>query len=120
MDCLFCKIGNKEIPSKVIYEDDLVLVLLDINPISCGHTLIIPKKHFQDIDDIDDDTYLHIFKIAKEIKAKLINSLNCDGIKLVQNNGACQDILHYHLHLIPYYINSKKLDLDEVYEKIVQ
>ena len=120
MDCLFCKIGSEEIPSKVIYEDDLVLAFLDINPVSCGHTLIIPKKHFQDIDDIDNETYLHIFEIAKKIKAKLIEKLDCDGIKLVQNNGACQELLHYHLHLIPYYIKKNKLALDEVYEKIMQ
>ena len=118
MDCLFCKISNKEIPSKVIYEDDLVLALLDINPVSCGHTLIIPKKHYQNMDDIDDNTYLHIFKVTKTIKAKLIEKLNCDGIKLVQNNGICQDVLHYHLHVIPYYKKDNKLNLDEV-EKIM-
>ena len=119
MDCLFCKIGSKEIPSKVIYEDDVVLVFLDINPNSVGHTLIIPKEHFKDIDDITVDAYLHIFKIAKRIKSMLMEKLNCDGIKLVQNNGDCQEIKHYHLHLIPYYNNKIKMNIDKVYEKIM-
>lgn len=119
MDCLFCKIGNKEIPSKIIYEDDIVLVFLDINPYSVGHTLIIPKNHFKDIDDITDEVILHIFKVAKQIKSKLTEKLKCSGIKLVQNNGDCQDIKHYHLHLIPFYKNKTNLTIDEVYEKIM-
>ena len=118
-NCLFCKIGNGNIPSKVIYEDDIVLVFLDINPNSNGHTLIIPKKHVKDIDDIDDDTYLHIFKIAKKIKSILIEKLNCEGIQIIQNNGICQDIKHYHLHLIPHYQKQDKLSLDEVFDKIM-
>lgn len=118
-DCLFCKIATLNIPSKIIYQDDYVLVFLDVNPNSPGHTLIIPKKHFKDIDDIDDEIYMHIFKVAKQIKNKLTDKLNCDGIKLVQNNGECQEIKHYHLHLIPYYKKSKKIDINEVYEKIM-
>ena len=118
-DCLFCKIAALDIPSRIIYQDDLVFSFLDVNPNSPGHTLIIPKKHFKDIDDIDDDTYMHIFKVAKKIKSMLIEKLNCDGIKLIQNNGDCQEVKHYHLHLIPYYNNSSKLNIDEAYEKIM-
>ena len=70
-NCIFCKLANGEIPSKVVYEDEKVLAFLDINPESVGHTLIIPKQHFQDLDDIDESTYLHIFKIAKKIITKL-------------------------------------------------
>ena len=118
-NCIFCKIANRNIPSKILYEDDKVLVFLDVNPDTAGHTLIIPKKHYKDIDDIDDDTYMHIFKIAKKIKNLLTNKLNCDGITLIQNNGDCQEIKHYHLHLRPYYKNQVQIDLDEVYEKIM-
>lgn len=119
-NCLFCKIGKSDIPSKIIYEDETVLAFLDINPNTNGHTLIIPKKHIKDIDDIDENTYLHIFKIAKQIKKKLIEKLNCDGIQLIQNNGDCQEIKHYHLHLIPFYHKNKKLSVDEVHKKIMQ
>ena len=119
MDCIFCKIANHEIPSKIVYEDDLVMAFLDVNPNSPGHTLIIPKKHFKDIDDIDDDTYMHIFKVAKKIKSMLNKKLNCDGIKLVQNNGDCQEVKHYHLHLIPYYNSTIEMDIDTIYKKIM-
>ena len=67
MECLFCKINKGEIPSYTIYEDEVVKVFLDINPKHNGHTLIIPKKHYKDIEDIDMDTLSHIMKIAKKM-----------------------------------------------------
>ena len=119
MDCIFCKIANHEIPSKIVFEDDMIIAFLDVNPNKPGHTLIILKKHIKDIDDMDDETYLYIFKIAKKIKNILIDKLNCDGIQLCQNNGDCQEVKHYHLHLIPYYNSTKEMDIDTVYEKIM-
>lgn len=103
MDCLFCKIINNEIPCYKLYEDDYVLAFLDINPDSNGHTLIIPKRHFKDLDDIDLETLNHINYASKKIKKLLEEKLNCNGISLVQNNGAAQEVKHYHLHLKPYY-----------------
>ena len=70
MDCIFCKIANSEIPSFKIYEDDVVYAFLDANPDSDGHTLIVPKKHFTDLDDIDLDTLKSINKASKKIKKK--------------------------------------------------
>ena len=119
MDCLFCKIAKKEIKSYTLYEDDVVIAFLDINPQSNGHTLIIPKKHFLDIDDIDSKTITHIFETAKYIKKLLISKLDCDGITFIQNNGECQEVKHYHLHVQPYYKeNQKLLEVNEIYEKI--
>lgn len=118
MECLFCKIINKEIPCKSIYEDEIVLAFLDINPDSPGHTLIIPKKHYKDLTDIDEDTLNHILKIAKILKERIENILMCDGVILVQNNGHVQEIKHFHLHLKPYYKNKKNLSIDEVFEKL--
>lgn len=115
-NCIFCKIGNNDIPSKTIFEDDIVKVFLDINPISKGHTLIIPKKHHKDLDDIDIDTLNHIMRIAKDIKKLIDERLKPDGIKLVQNNGNIQEVKHYHLHIIPNYIKETNMSLDEVYE----
>jgi len=115
-NCIFCKIINKEIPAKVIYEDDVVMAYLDINPISAGHTLIIPKEHFKDLDDIKEETLNHIMKTAKKIKKLIEERLNPDGLQLVQNNGNLQEVKHYHLHLIPNYNDEKKLSLDEVFE----
>ena len=111
MDCLFCKIANDEIPSFKIYEDDIVIAFLDINPDSDGHTLIIPKKHFTDLDDIDLDTLNHINKVSKDIKLLLEKKLGCEGISLLQNNGFVQEIKHYHLHLKPYYKDRKNIEL---------
>ena len=111
MECLFCKIINGEIPCLKYYEDDVVLVFLDINPDSDGHTLIIPKKHFTDLDDIDLDTLNHINKISKQIKKELEEKLGCIGISLLQNNGTVQEIKHYHLHLKPYYKGKKSIEM---------
>ena len=103
MDCLFCKIAKGEIPSLKVYEDDVALAFLDINPDSDGHTLIIPKKHFTDLDDIDLDTLNHINKVSKKVKHILEEKLHCEGVALQQNNGFIQEVKHYHLHLRPYY-----------------
>ena len=118
MECLFCKINKGEIPSYTIYEDKVVKVFLDINPKHNGHTLIIPKKHYKDIEDIDMDTLSHIMKIAKKMYQLLNDKLNPDGIILTQNNGIAQDIKHYHLHLIPVYKNEIEKSVDEIFKKI--
>ena len=118
-NCIFCKIASGDIESKIIYEDNLVKVFLDVNPESNGHSLIIPKKHFKDIDDIDPETLLHIFKTAKDIKKIIYNKLNCDGITLIQNNGDCQEIKHFHLHLRPYYKNKEKKEIEEIYKLLM-
>lgn len=119
MECLFCKIIKGEIPSYKIYEDDIVLAFLDINPQSNGHTLIIPKKHFLDVDDIDNETLTHIIDVARYIKKLLTSKLKCDGITLTQNNGDCQEVKHYHLHVQPYYKEKKELlDVVDIYNKL--
>lgn len=109
MDCLFCKIIKGEIPCYKIYEDDIVLAFLDINPDSDGHTLIIPKKHYKDINDIDDETLLYIYNSAKKISKLLVERLECDGVSLLQNNGVAQEVKHYHLHVKPFYSNKASI-----------
>lgn len=116
MDCIFCKIINGDIPSYKIYEDELVIAFLDINPITPGHTLIVPKKHYRDIEDIEDDILMHIINVSKKIKLKMEEKLNIDGITLIQNNGDIQDVKHFHLHLKPYYKENIELDIKKVYE----
>ena len=127
MDCLFCKIINGDIPSKTIYEDDLVKVFLDINPTTNGDMMIVPKKHYENILDIDEELIPHIHKVAKEIYALLKDKLSIDGLTLVQNNGFGQDIKHFHLHLTPRYTNdnikhsSNKdilVGIEDVYDQI--
>lgn len=117
MECIFCKIIKGEIPSYTIYEDEIVKVFLDINPDSNGHLLIIPKKHILDLDSMDNDTLMHIMAISKKMKKLLEEKLNIDGLTLIQNNGAVQDVKHFHLHLKPYYINKQiKKDPKDIYD----
>ena len=117
MNCIFCKIVSGEIPSYTIYEDEIVKVFLDINPDSNGHMLIIPKEHILDLEDIDNNTLIHIMEIAKKMKRLLEEKLNIDGLTLIQNNGEVQDVKHYHLHLKPYYKNKQeKKDPKDIYE----
>ncbi|MBQ3474918.1 MAG: HIT domain-containing protein [Bacilli bacterium] len=118
-DCIFCKIANKEIPAKVIFEDDICMAYLDINPLHSGHTLIIPKNHFTDLDDINEETVAHIIMIAKKIKKLLEEKIGAKGIKLVQNNGTLQEVKHYHMHVIPD-CKVKDIPLDEVYKLLTK
>lgn len=127
MDCIFCKIINGEIPSYTIYEDDIVKVFLDIEPNTNGHMLIIPKKHFVNIVDIDSDTMNHIFKIQKQMYELVKEKLGAKGATFAQNNDLGQDVKHYHMHLIPRYENDgwknsydkeKLEEVSQIYEKI--
>ena len=126
MDCIFCNIVKGSIPSKTIFEDEIVKVMMDINPVSDGHILIIPQNHFTNIVDIDLNTLAHIQKIAKDMYSLLKNKLDIDGLTLCQNNEYGQEIKHYHLHLIPRYkndnfrmfSNNKKEDVEIIFNKI--
>ena len=119
MECVFCKIISEEIPSYTVYEDDKVKAFLDVNPDVNGHTLIVPKKHYKDISDIDDTTLMHIMDVAKYLKSLLETKLNIDGLTLVQNNGDIQEIKHFHLHLKPYYKEEQVLlDVEDIYQKL--
>ena len=115
MNCIFCKIISGDIPSYTIYEDDIVKCFLDVNPENPGHTLIIPKKHYQDIKDIDNNTLYHISDVSKKMYDLLKEKLNFDGLRYVQNNGNIQEVKHYHLHLIPFYNEKPNMTVEEVY-----
>lgn len=104
-DCLFCKIAKGEIHSATVYEDSHFTVILDVNPATKGHCLIIPKEHFDNIYDLDGETAGKLFALATCIARAMKDALKCDGLNLVQNNGevAGQTVNHFHLHLIPRY-----------------
>lgn len=127
MDCLFCKIINGDIPSKTIYEDELVKVFLDINPSTNGDMLVVPKTHYENIYDIDEKLLPHIHKVIKELYDMLKEKLSVDGLTLIQNNNYGQDIKHYHVHVTPRYTNDKLkvtkneeilVSIDDVFEQI--
>ena len=102
-DCIFCKIVKGEIPSYTIYEDELLKVFLDINPTTNGHALIIPKKHYSNYLDLDDELVIQIQKVKKALYTTFKEKLNCKGITFVQNNDLGQDVKHFHIHAIPRY-----------------
>lgn len=104
-DCIFCKIAKGEIPSTTVYENEDFRVIFDIAPASKGHTLIIPKQHYDDIFDMDAQTGGRLFSLATAVAKSLKKELNCEGMNIVQNNGliAGQTVFHFHLHLIPRY-----------------
>ena len=118
MDCIFCKIINGDIPSYTIYENEYVKCFLDVNPNSMGHTLIIPKKHFKDVYDIDIEYLNEINKASKEVIKILDEKLNPNGYKFVQNNGILQEVKHYHLHIIPSYNKKNNIDVSDVFNMI--
>lgn len=104
-DCIFCKIANGEIPSSTIYEDEDFRVFLDLNPATRGHALLVPKKHFANLLELDDGLCEKAIILAKKMAGRMTELLGCDGFNLVQNNGeaAGQTVFHFHLHLIPRY-----------------
>ncbi len=120
MDCVFCKIIAGEIPAYTIYEDEVVKAFLDVNPDVNGHVLVIPKKHYVDLYDIDAETLMHIMKIAKKLDGVLRSKLGSEGVTLVQNNGLLQEVKHYHLHLKPHYKGKQALvNIEDVYHQIM-
>lgn len=106
-DCIFCKIANGEIPSRTLYEDEAFRVILDLNPATRGHALIIPKDHASDLHELPEESAGAVMVLAKRLAALMDERLHCDGLNLVQNNGeaAGQTVAHFHLHLIPRYVN---------------
>ena len=105
MECIFCKIANGEIPSATLYEDEDFRVILDVNPASKGHALILPKKHASNLYELPDEAASKVLILAKNMASKMTEVLGCDGLNLVQNNGeiAGQTVFHFHMHLLPRY-----------------
>ena len=104
-NCVFCAIVEGEIPSFKVYEDDLVLAYLDINPVSKGHTLVIPKAHTECLLDTPDETLAAVIARVKKVAAHIKGVLGCGGFNIVQNNGetAGQTVHHVHFHIVPRY-----------------
>ena len=105
--CIFCKIIYNEIPSYKVYEDDVCLAILDISQVTPGHTLVMPKKHFKNILELDDETASHLFKVAKDLSKKISKLPNVLGLNVLNNCGekAGQSVEHFHIHISPRYEN---------------
>ena len=128
--CVFCKIINKEIPASVVYEDDTVLAILDLSQATKGHTLVMPKKHFETFLDLDNKTVSHVFSVAQNLAIKLKDKLGASGVNILNNSypAAGQSVMHMHVHVLPRYNDddlkiefkdhSKNYTLDSVLKEI--
>ncbi len=133
MECVFCKIVKNEIPSKKVHEDSNTVAFLDINPANHGHTLVMPKKHAENIFDVDDETLKNTILVVKSMAAIIKERMNAVGVNIVQNNGrhAGQLVNHIHFHIIPRFENDSVIisykriqmtekELDDVAKKLAQ
>ena len=104
-NCIFCKIAAGEIPSATIYEDADFRVILDIEPASKGHALILPKEHYANLYELPEEFASKVLVVAKKVVTAMTEVLGCDGYNVLQNNGevAGQTVFHFHMHLIPRY-----------------
>lgn len=110
-NCIFCKLANGDIPTNTVYEDEDFRVILDASPATKGHALILPKEHFANLYEIEDETLAKAAKLAKKVIIREKEALGCDGYNIVQNNGeaAGQTVFHFHMHLIPRYAGEEKI-----------
>ena len=103
--CVFCRIARGEAYASRIYEDDDVMAFLDARPVNEGHTLVISRKHYENVFEIPDEELAKIHRVAKKVAAAVMKSEKAEGIRILQNNGkaANQVIFHFHVHIIPEY-----------------
>lgn len=121
-DCIFCKIVNNEIPSKIIFENDKILAFLDINPISKGHTIVITKNHYSTIESIPEEELSELFLSVKKISILIRKKLKIDGYNILLNNyrAAGQIIDHIHVHIIPRRTDDNLINLEIPKEQATQ
>jgi diadenosine tetraphosphate (Ap4A) HIT family hydrolase len=104
-DCIFCRIARNEEHASYIYEDKNVIAFLDARPVSEGHTLVVPRRHYENIYAVPDEEVANLFKIVKTVALAISKSEKAEGMSIIQNNGsiAHQVVFHFHVHVIPRY-----------------
>ena len=109
MNCIFCEIAAGNAPVEILYEDENVLSFLDIKPLNIGHTLVIPKRHYENYLDLPADELRNITLISQKIAAKIVKAYKPDAFNIIVNSGkaAGQSIFHFHYHIIPRYSDDK-------------
>ena len=103
-ECVFCAIVAGEAEASVVHEDDRVVAFMDLNPVTPGHTLVVPRLHAVGLEDLDEDTSTHVWRIGHRVGRALRRSgLRCEGINvfLADGEAAFQEIFHFHLHVFP-------------------
>lgn len=102
--CIACAIASGQSPAHIIHQNDRIICFLDHAPINPGHILICPRAHLADLTDLPDDLLAEIATTAKVVAQQLKEALGCDGVSLLQNNGAFNDLGHFHLHVFPRHL----------------
>ena len=112
-NCIFCKLANGDIPTNTVYEDEEFRVILDASPATRGHALILPKQHYANLYEIDENVAADCMKVAKKLAIQMNKVLGCDGVNVLQNNEetAGQTVFHFHVHVIPRYQGVKNDDI---------
>lgn len=107
-NCLFCKIADHIVPSNIVYEDDDVIAFLDISQVTKGHTLVIPKEHYDSFLSVPLDVLTKVNRVAQKIALILVEECGAKGINILSNAGeaAGQTIKHFHIHVIPRYVST--------------
>jgi len=107
MECIFCNIKDRLAEAEIIFEDEHILAFLDIQPVNYGHTLVIPKKHYDNFLTVPKDELEKIIHATQFIAGVVKRSLNADGFNVISNNGnpAGQSVYHFHFHIIPRFDN---------------
>lgn len=103
MKCLGCSLANKFAPVNIVYENDFVCCILDHDPFNEGHVMILPKKHFEDVDELDADTANYIIQASRLISKAIKAFYKPDGITICQNGGIFSELSHFHMHVVPRY-----------------
>jgi histidine triad (HIT) family protein len=116
--CIFCRIAQKQLPANLVYEDEKAMAFLDIRPLNEGHTLIIPKLHYENIFDIPQELIMHVHGVTKRVALAVKKATQADGISIMQQNGkaAGQEIFHLHVHVIPRRADQKLPKFSETSE----
>ncbi len=118
--CIFCKIVEGEIPAYKIYEDEKTVAFLDIFPRALAHTLVVPKKHYETLDEMESDDLKALIEAVKNVAKLLKKKLNAQGYNIVSNNGRAsgQEVMHVHVHILPRFENDNiKFEFPEVIEE---
>ena len=116
--CVFCKIARKQASASLVYEDENVMAFLDIRPLNEGHTLVIPKEHYETIYEISEEQIAYLHRIVKRTALAVKKATKADGISIFQQNGkaAGQEIFHLHVHVVPRYEGQKLPRFGEIPE----
>lgn len=112
--CIFCMIAQGQIPAHKIYEDELCLAFLDLSQANLGHTLVVPKQHFSNLIELDNDVAAHLFKVTSKLTKAISKALDVKDFNILNNCGevAGQTVLHFHIHIIPRKLNDNiKIEL---------